>query len=110
MRDPEKVVWISQTTLSVDETLETVRLLRERFPHLSDPPGDDICYATQNRQGAVKTIAPRVDVMVVVGSGNSSNSVRLKEVALEAARRPPTGWITPANWRSPGSSGRGRWA
>ena len=84
VRDPEKVVWISQTTLSVDETLETVRLLRERFPHLSDPPGDDICYATQNRQGAVKTIAPRVDVMVVVGSGNSSNSVRLKEVALEA--------------------------
>ena len=84
VRDPEKVVWISQTPLSVDETLETVRLLRERFPHLADPPGDDICYATQNRQGAVKAIAPRVDVMVVVGSGNSSNSVRLKEVALEA--------------------------
>ena len=84
VRDPEKVVWISQTTLSVDETLETVRLLRERFPHLADPPGDDICYATQNRQGAVKAIAPRVDVMIVVGSGNSSNSVRLKEVALEA--------------------------
>ena len=77
VRDPEKVVWISQTTLSVDETLETVRHLRERFPHLADPPGDDICYATQNRQGAVKAIAPRVDVMVVVGSGNSSNSVRL---------------------------------
>ena len=84
VRDPEKVVWISQTTLSVDETLETVRLLRERFPHLADPPGEDICYATQNRQGAVKSIAPLVDVMVVVGSGNSSNSVRLKEVALEA--------------------------
>ena len=84
VRDPEKVVWISQTTLSVDETLETVRLLRERFPHLADPPADDICYATQNRQGAVKAIAPRVDVMIVVGSGNSSNSVRLKEVALEA--------------------------
>ena len=84
VRDPEKVVWISQTTLSVDETLETVRLLRERFPHLADPPGEDICYATQNRQGAVKAIAPLVDVMVVVGSGNSSNSVRLKEVALEA--------------------------
>ena len=84
VRDPEKVVWISQTTLSVDETLETVRLLRERFPHLADPPADDICYATQNRQGAVKEIAPRVDVMIVVGSGNSSNSVRLKEVALEA--------------------------
>ncbi len=84
VRDPSKVVWISQTTLSVDETMETVRRLRERFPGLSDPPGDDICYATQNRQGAVKTIASQVDVMIVVGSGNSSNSVRLKEVALEA--------------------------
>lgn len=84
VRDPEKVVWISQTTLSVDETLETVRLLRERFPQLADPPSGDICYATQNRQAAVKAIAPRVDVMIVVGSGNSSNSVRLKEVALEA--------------------------
>lgn len=84
VRDPEKVVWISQTTLSVDETMETVRRLRERFPHLIDPPSDDICYATQNRQAAVKAIAPQVDVMIVVGSGNSSNSVRLKEVALEA--------------------------
>lgn len=84
VRDPHKVVWISQTTLSVDETLETVRLLRERFPHLTDPPGDDICYATQNRQAAVKVLAPRCDVVIVVGSGNSSNSVRLKEVALEA--------------------------
>ncbi|AYD90978.1 4-hydroxy-3-methylbut-2-enyl diphosphate reductase [Actinomyces lilanjuaniae] len=84
VRDPEKVVWISQTTLSVDETMETVRLLRERFPALTDPPGDDICYATQNRQAAVKEIAPQVDLMIVVGSGNSSNSVRLKEVALDA--------------------------
>ena len=84
VRDPEKVVWISQTTLSVDETMETVRLLRERFPEMIDPPGEDICYATQNRQAAVKKIAPRVDLMIVVGSGNSSNSVRLKEVALEA--------------------------
>ena len=84
VRDPEKVVWISQTTLSVDETMETVRLLRERFPHLIDPPSDDICYATQNRQAAVKALAPRCDVVIVVGSGNSSNSVRLKEVALEA--------------------------
>jgi len=84
VRDPQKVVWISQTTLSVDETLETVRLLRERFPALADPPGDDICYATQNRQGAVKALAPRCDVVIVVGSGNSSNSVRLKEVAKEA--------------------------
>ncbi len=83
VRDPERVVWISQTTLSVDETLETVRRLRERFPALQDPPSDDICYATQNRQEAVKVIAPRVDVMVVVGSANSSNSVRLVEVALD---------------------------
>ena len=84
VRDPSKVAWISQTTLSVDETLETVRLLRERFPGLIDPPTDNICYATQNRQAAVKAIAPHADVMLVVGSGNSSNSVRLKEVALEA--------------------------
>lgn len=84
VRDPERVVWISQTTLSVDETKMTVDRLRERFPALIDPPSDDICYATQNRQVAVKHIAPKVDVMVVVGSANSSNSVRLVEVALEA--------------------------
>lgn len=84
VRDPNKVVWLSQTTLSVDETMETVALLRERFPNLQDPPSDDICYATQNRQVAVKKLAPRSDVVIVVGSGNSSNSVRLAEVALEA--------------------------
>lgn len=83
VRDPERVVWISQTTLSVDETMETVRRLRERFPALMNPPSDDICYATQNRQEAVKAIAPRADVLVVVGSANSSNSVRLVEVGLE---------------------------
>ena len=83
VRDPSKVVWISQTTLSVDETLETVRLLRERFPEMIDPPGEDICYATQNRQSAVKQIAPQVDLMIVVGSRNSSNSVRLVEVAVD---------------------------
>jgi 4-hydroxy-3-methylbut-2-enyl diphosphate reductase len=83
----EKVVWLSQTTLSVDETDQTVARLRERLPQLVDPPSDDICYATQNRQGAVKVIAPRSDVMVVVGSANSSNSVRLVEVALEAGAR-----------------------
>ena len=77
-------MWISQTTLSVDETRQTVDRLRERFPALLDPPSDDICYATQNRQGAVKVIAPLVDVMVVVGSANSSNSVRLVDVALES--------------------------
>jgi 4-hydroxy-3-methylbut-2-enyl diphosphate reductase len=83
VRDPERVVWLSQTTLSVDETMETVRRLRERFPQLQDPPSDDICYATQNRQVAVKKIAAEADLVVVVGSSNSSNSVRLVEVALE---------------------------
>ncbi|MBK8468719.1 MAG: 4-hydroxy-3-methylbut-2-enyl diphosphate reductase [Candidatus Phosphoribacter sp.] len=83
VRDPEKVVWLSQTTLSVDETLETVARLRERFPALQDPPSDDICYATQNRQLAVKQMARETDLMIVVGSRNSSNSVRLVEVALE---------------------------
>ena len=81
---PAKVAWLSQTTLSVDETLETVAAIRERFPLLLDPPSDDICYATQNRQLAVKEIAPDADLVIVVGSGNSSNSVRLVEVALEA--------------------------
>lgn len=82
--DPENVVWLSQTTLSVDEAMETVRRLRERFPLLQDPPSDDICYATQNRQVSVKKIAPDVELMIVVGSANSSNSVRLVEVALQA--------------------------
>ncbi len=82
--DPERVVWLSQTTLSVDETMETVRRLRARFPKLKDPPSDDICYATQNRQIAVKAMAPRCDLVIVVGSRNSSNSVRLVEVALTA--------------------------
>ncbi|MBN9791103.1 4-hydroxy-3-methylbut-2-enyl diphosphate reductase [Pseudonocardia sp. TMWB2A] len=84
VRDPERVVWLSQTTLSVDETMDTVRALRERFPKLQNPPSDDICYATQNRQVAVKTMAPRCDLVLVVGSRNSSNSVRLVEVALGA--------------------------
>lgn len=81
--DPDRVVWLSQTTLSVDETMQTVNRLRARFPNLQDPPTDDICYATSNRQHAVKAIAPQVDVMIVIGSANSSNSVRLAEVALE---------------------------
>jgi 4-hydroxy-3-methylbut-2-en-1-yl diphosphate reductase len=87
VRDPEKVVWLSQTTLSVDETLETVAALRERFPMLQSPPSDDICYATQNRQAAVKTIAPSVDLFLVVGSANSSNSVRMVEVATASGAR-----------------------
>ena len=84
VRDPDKVVWLSQTTLSVDETMQTVEALRERFPSLQSPPSDDICYATQNRQGAVKQIAPQVQLFLVVGSANSSNSVRMVEVARAA--------------------------
>ncbi|HXT43979.1 MAG TPA: 4-hydroxy-3-methylbut-2-enyl diphosphate reductase [Pseudonocardiaceae bacterium] len=87
VRDPSRVVWLSQTTLSVDETMHTVARLRERFPELADPPSDDICYATQNRQVAVKAMAPDCDLVLVVGSPNSSNSVRLVEVALSAGAR-----------------------
>ncbi|GAA1707314.1 4-hydroxy-3-methylbut-2-enyl diphosphate reductase [Fodinicola feengrottensis] len=82
--DESKVVWLSQTTLSVDETMETVDRLRQRFPNLEAPPSDDICYATQNRQVAVKQLAPDCELVLVVGSTNSSNSVRLVEVAKEA--------------------------
>jgi 4-hydroxy-3-methylbut-2-enyl diphosphate reductase len=84
VRDESKVVWLSQTTLSVDETMQTVVKLRERFPSLQDPPSDDICYATQNRQTAVKAMAPECELVIVVGSKNSSNSNRLVEVALDA--------------------------
>ncbi len=84
VRDPDRVVWLSQTTLSVDETYQTVTKLRERFPGLISPPSDDICYATQNRQVAVKEIAAESELVLVVGSANSSNSVRLVEVALDA--------------------------
>jgi 4-hydroxy-3-methylbut-2-enyl diphosphate reductase len=83
VRDENKVAWLSQTTLSVDETLQTVAALRKRFPNLMDPPSDDICYATQNRQVAIKQIAPQADLVIIVGSTNSSNSVRLVEVSLE---------------------------
>jgi 4-hydroxy-3-methylbut-2-enyl diphosphate reductase len=83
VRDPAKVAWLSQTTLSVDETQQTVAALRQRFPLLLDPPSDDICYATQNRQAAVKAIASQSDLVLVVGSTNSSNSVRLVEVARD---------------------------
>jgi 4-hydroxy-3-methylbut-2-en-1-yl diphosphate reductase len=83
VRDPAKVVWLSQTTLSVDETKATVEALRKRFPKLIDPPSDDICYATQNRQVAVKEIAAQAQLVIVVGSQNSSNSRRLVDVALD---------------------------
>ena len=79
----KKLVWLSQTTLSVDETLSAVAILKERFPEIQDPPSDDICYATQNRQEAIKAISAKADLVIVVGSKNSSNSVRLVEVALE---------------------------
>ncbi|GAB2803021.1 4-hydroxy-3-methylbut-2-enyl diphosphate reductase [Streptomyces daliensis] len=82
VRDPEKVVWLSQTTLSVDETMETVEAIQGRYPNLLSPPSDDICYATQNRQTAIKQVAADADLVLVVGSKNSSNSVRLVETAL----------------------------
>lgn len=87
VRDDSKVVWLSQTTLSVDETMETVDRLKEKFPQLISPPSDDICYATQNRQIAVKQMGGQADLVIVVGSKNSSNSVRLVEVALGAGAR-----------------------
>jgi 4-hydroxy-3-methylbut-2-enyl diphosphate reductase len=87
VRDPAKVAWLSQTTLSVDETMATVEAIRKRFPQLLDPPSDDICYATQNRQLAIKQISTDADLVIVVGSANSSNSVRLAEVALEAGAK-----------------------
>ncbi|MBA8794527.1 4-hydroxy-3-methylbut-2-enyl diphosphate reductase [Friedmanniella endophytica] len=87
VKDPSRVAWLSQTTLSVDETMETVGKLRQKFPQLIDPPSDDICYATQNRQLAIKQIAGHSDLVIVVGSANSSNSVRLVEVALEAGAK-----------------------
>ncbi|MGI5457496.1 4-hydroxy-3-methylbut-2-enyl diphosphate reductase [Streptomyces sp. CA-249302] len=87
VRDESKIVWLSQTTLSVDETMETVDALKEKFPQLISPPSDDICYATQNRQLAVKQMGEEADLVVVVGSKNSSNSVRLVEVAKLAGAR-----------------------
>ena len=87
VEDPTRLVWLSQTTLSVDETMETVRRLRTRFPHLQDPPSDDICYATQNRQVAIKKVAAGADLVIVVGSVNSSNTVRLVDVALASGAK-----------------------
>ncbi|MEU6306153.1 4-hydroxy-3-methylbut-2-enyl diphosphate reductase [Streptomyces chartreusis] len=87
VRDESKVVWLSQTTLSVDETMETVDALKEKFPQLISPPSDDICYATQNRQLAVKQMGAEAELVIVVGSRNSSNSKRLVEVAKLAGSR-----------------------
>jgi 4-hydroxy-3-methylbut-2-enyl diphosphate reductase len=87
VRDPKKLIWLSQTTLSVDETMQTVVKLREKYPTLQNPPSDDICYATQNRQVAIKKVGAQSDLVIVVGSANSSNTVRLVEVALEAGAK-----------------------
>ena len=87
VRDPSKVTFLTQTTLSVDETAETIARIRQKFPLLTDRSRDDICYATQNRQAAVKQVARDADLVIVVGSANSSNSVRLVEVAKEAGAR-----------------------
>lgn len=87
VRDPKKLIWLSQTTLSVDETMQTVLKLREKYPTLQNPPSDDICYATQNRQVAIKKVGAESDLVIVVGSANSSNTVRLVEVALEAGAK-----------------------
>jgi 4-hydroxy-3-methylbut-2-enyl diphosphate reductase len=91
VRDPDKVVWLSQTTLSVDETMETVDALKTKFPGLISPPSDDICYATQNRQVAVKKLAEDAELVIVVGSKNSSNSIRMVEVALD--EEPAAAWL-----------------
>jgi 4-hydroxy-3-methylbut-2-en-1-yl diphosphate reductase len=79
--DPDKLAYVTQTTLSVDDAARVVEALRERFPNIVGPKKDDICYATQNRQDAVKALAPQCDVVIVVGSPTSSNSNRLREVA-----------------------------
>lgn len=82
--DPASVAYVTQTTLSVDDTAEVVSILRDRFPEIADPPKDTICYATTNRQAAVKDMAPECDAIVVLGAPNSSNSNRLVEVAKKA--------------------------
>lgn len=85
--DPQRIAYLTQTTLSVDDTAEIVSRLKERFPAIVSPPGEDICYATQNRQSAVKAVAQRIDLLLVVGARNSSNSNRLVEVAERAGSK-----------------------
>ncbi|MBU6473419.1 MAG: 4-hydroxy-3-methylbut-2-enyl diphosphate reductase, partial [Alphaproteobacteria bacterium] len=89
-RDPARLAYITQTTLSVDDTAEMVAVLRRRFPDIAGPHKEDICYATTNRQEAMKAIAPRADVVFVVGAPNSSNSMRLVEVARRAGAKRAT--------------------
>ena len=86
VRDPERLAYVTQTTLSIDDCARIIAALRARFPTIVGPKKDDICYATQNRQDAVKFMAPRCDVVIVVGSTNSSNSNRLREVARNLGR------------------------
>jgi 4-hydroxy-3-methylbut-2-enyl diphosphate reductase len=81
VRDPERLAYVTQTTLSVDDAAQVVQALKRRFPAIAEPKKADICYATQNRQDAVKALAAQVDLVIVVGSRNSSNSNRLREVA-----------------------------
>ena len=107
--DPEKVIWLSQTTLSVDETMQTVRVLRERFPHLQDPPSDDICYATQNRQVAVKQMAGDCDLMIVVGSQNPPTPSGSSRSRWSTARRTATWSTMPTRSTRPGWTGCGPW-
>ncbi|TLP45672.1 4-hydroxy-3-methylbut-2-enyl diphosphate reductase [Cohaesibacter sp. CAU 1516] len=86
-RDPDNLAWITQTTLSVDDTADIIAALKDRFPAITGPNKNDICYATTNRQEAVKIVAPKADVMIVVGAPNSSNSKRLREVGERAGCR-----------------------
>ena len=81
MRDPGRLAYVTQTTLSLDDAAAVIAALKRRFPRIAEPKKADICYATQNRQDAVKLMAPQVDIVIVVGSPNSSNSNRLREVA-----------------------------
>ena len=87
VRDPDNLAYVTQTTLSVDDTARVIDALRNRFPSIQGPRKDDICYATQNRQDAVKTLAEQSDVVLVVGSTNSSNSNRLRELAERCGAR-----------------------
>ena len=87
VRDPHRLAYLTQTTLSVDDTSDIVARLKARFPEVVSPPGEDICYATQNRQTAVKSVASQVEVVLVVGAKNSSNSNRLVEVAERAGAK-----------------------
>ena len=109
-RPEQKLVLLTQTTLSIDETAGTIAALKCRFPWMKEPPSSDICYATSNRQTAVKLVAEQSDSVVIVGSANSSNSVRLMEVAQEAwgSAGERTAWMTRTSSTRHGSTGSRR--